>query len=57
MQGRKQITTAFFVAESGEKEKPVVIWKSMPKEICYSQKKAWMDTKIMESSLLTKLNY
>ena len=64
---KQQLTIAFFVAASGKKEKPVVIWKSenprcfrrFDKSVLpvhyYSQKKAWMDGKIMKS-ILTTLN-
>ena len=63
-----QLTVAFFfVNASGDKEKPVVIWKS-PKPRCFKginkshlpveyfdQQKAWMSGDIMHK-LLSKLN-
>ena len=65
---KQQFTVAFFVTASGKKERPVVIWKAenprclkrfdkalLPVDY-YSQKKAWMDGKILES-ILTKLNH
>ena len=64
---KQRITVAFFVSASGQKEKPVVIWKSenprclqrfnkscLPVSY-YSQKKAWMTGDILEA-ILTKLN-
>ena len=65
---KQRFTVAFFVTASGKKERPVVIWKAenprclkrfdkalLPVDY-YSQKKAWMDGKILES-ILTKLNH
>ena len=64
---KQRVTIAFFVTASGKKEKPIFIWKSenprclkrFNKSVLpvtyYSQKKAWMNAKIMES-ILTKLN-
>ena len=64
---KQRITVAFFVSAAGQKEKPVVIWKSenprcmqrfnkscLPVSY-YSQKKAWMTGEILEA-VLTKLN-
>ena len=64
MQGDKEkkqhITITSFVASSGKKEKPVIIWKSKNprclKRFDVQYYKAWIHAKIMES-LLTKLNY
>ncbi len=64
---KDRFTVALFVAASGKKEKPIVIWKSknprcfkklnkgqLPVHY-FSQKKAWMEGEIMEA-ILTKLN-
>ena len=64
---KKRVTLAFFVSASGNKEKPVFIWKSetprclrkfdksvLPVDY-FAQKKAWMSGEIMDT-LLTKLN-
>ena len=64
---KQRITVASFVSASGQKEKPVVTWKSdnprymknfdksfLP--VCYySQRKAWMTGEILEA-ILTQLN-
>ena len=65
---KQRITVALFVTASGQKEKPVVIWKSenprclqrfniacLPVSY-YSQNKAWMTGDILEA-VLSKLNH
>ena len=64
---KQRFTVAFFVTASGEREKPIIIWKAanprclkrfdkavLPVDY-YSQKKAWMDSDILET-ILVKLN-
>jgi len=59
---KNRLTVAFFVNAAGEKEKPIVIWKSANPRCLrqlpvtyYDQKKAWMTGEIMET-VLGKLN-